>query len=236
MVCEDDLGEQCEAVVKFTHGCEEGTVHLVREAIAACLAGDLELPIPEPMLVDVPKTWTSAIPDGKVRAKVQASNPVAFGSRFWSAWLRDTIITDALLPIAAAVFAFDGIIQNPDRRWGNPNCLVKGDRIRIFDHDLAFAHERVIGWKPPWVLGGLGFLAPPGHHIFKAGLSKERIDWKPVRSAWQKVTEARLDGYVSALPREWANAAAAANSAVDLIRNAVRDIDGCLAELEWVLK
>src|SRR5262249_26198574 len=30
------------------------------------------------------------------------------------------------------------IIQNPDRRTENPNCLVRGESIRIFDHDLAF--------------------------------------------------------------------------------------------------
>ncbi len=37
----------------------------------------------------------------------------------------------AMVPVALATFVFDAIIQNPDRRSGNPNCLVRGDAFRI---------------------------------------------------------------------------------------------------------
>ena len=52
-----------ELVAKFSTGCEEKEVSLAREAIAACLACDLRLPIPEPFLVDVPTGWADGIAD-----------------------------------------------------------------------------------------------------------------------------------------------------------------------------
>jgi len=55
-----------------------------------------------------------------------------------------------LVQTAAEVLVFDAIVQNPDRRADNPNCLVRGDEIRIIDHELAFSHGLVIGSVPPW--------------------------------------------------------------------------------------
>jgi len=37
------------------------------------------------------------------------------------------------------IFAFDLMVQNPDRRKGKPNLLRKGDELAIFDHEMAFS-------------------------------------------------------------------------------------------------
>jgi hypothetical protein len=148
--CEKPDGSVVSAVAKFSDFCDQRETHLAREIVAACLASDLALPVPEPMLIEIPAGWSDIIPDQLLRARVAASNPIAFGSKLmtggFSAWTPDTRIKEAMYDIAAAVFAFDAIIQNPDRRTSNPNCLVRGEDIRIFDHELAFAHRIVLEW------------------------------------------------------------------------------------------
>jgi hypothetical protein len=240
IVCERPDGTTVEVVAKFSAGCEEREAGLAREVIAACLASDLGLPLPEPFLVDVPREWADHVPDPAQRARIKASSPVAFGSRQitggYAVWHNEMRINEAMLPVAAAIFTFDPIIQNVDRRTDNPNCIVKGDQIRIFDHELAFTHGVVIGWKPPWALGGLKPLETPGFHIFKTGLVGRAIDFGPIRTAWTGLRDDRIAEYEMVLPTDWAGTAGAVNAALALIRDARNNIEACLAEVKRVLK
>jgi hypothetical protein len=239
IVCERADGTIVEIVAKFSAGCEEKEASLAREVIAACLAGDLGLPVPEPFLVDVPGDWADHIRDAAQRTRLKASSRVAFGSRHitggYVVWHQEMQIDEAMLPVAAAIFTFDGIIQNVDRRPENPNCLVKGSQIRIFDHELAFTHSVVIRWKPPWALGGLKPLETPGFHIFRAGLAGREIDFGPIRAVWAGLSDARITEYERALPGEWTGVAGTVEPALSLIRDARDRIDACLAEVKRVL-
>ena len=140
-----------------------------------------------------------------------------------------------MVDTALGILVFDAIIQNDDRRDGNANCLVLGEHLRIIDHELAFAHAQMLFWQPPWQLGGLQRLANPGAHIFRDKLRKCARNFGPVRAAWAGLSDARIEGYASALPAEWAPAASAAASAVRLIKDARDRIDDCLAEVLRVL-
>jgi len=237
--CEQDDGSTVEVVAKFSAGCDQGEINLAREVIAACLAVDLGLPIPEPFLIDVPPGWAETVPDAGRRTKIQSSSSVAFGSKHagngFAAWNAGNLISDIMLPMAAAIFTFDAIIQNPDRRADNPNCLIRGDSLRIFDHELAFSHGLMLGWKPPWALGGLKPLETNGNHIFRAGLKGRPIDLAAIRAAWAGLSDARIRAYEEALPPEWSGAAAAVASATKLIRDARDNIDACLTEVKRVL-
>jgi hypothetical protein len=239
IVCERADGTTVEVVAKFSAGCEQKEASLAREVIAACLAGDLGLPVPEPFLVDVPRSWAHLVDDPVQRARVMESSTVAFGSRHitggYAVWHSERRINEEMVPVAAAIFTFDAIVQNVDRRADNPNCLVKGSQIRIFDHELAFTHSVVIGWKPPWTLGSLKPLETPGFHIFRAGLIGRAIDFGPIRAAWAGLLDSRITEYESVLPREWAGAAGAVKTALALIRDARDNIDACLAEVKRVL-
>ncbi len=239
IVCERADGTTVEVVAKFSAGCDQREAGLAREVIAACLAADLGLPVPEPFLVEVPSDWADHVADPAQQARIKASSPVAFGSRHitggYAVWHNEIRIDEAMLPIAAAIFTFDAITQNADRRTENPNCLVKGSKILIFDHELAFTHGLVIGWRPPWVLGGLKFMETPGFHILMARLVGRPIDFGPIRTAWASLSNARIEEYELVLPTEWAGAAGAVKAALSLIQNARDNIDGCLAEVKRVL-
>lgn len=237
--CERAGGEAIEVVAKFSAYCDEGVTNLTREVIAACLAGDLGLPIPEPVLIEVTDQWINIIPCLSRRAKISTSARVAFGSKHagpqFSQWSPGTTLLEAMVPAAVAIFVFDGIIQNVDRRSSNPNCLVRGDDIRIFDHELSFTHGLMIGWQPPWKLGSLKAMEVPGHHIFRTALRGREHDFGPIRDAWAGLSDARIEGYAHQLPDEWAAGAGAASKAVGLIKEARDNIDACLAEVERVL-
>lgn len=133
--CQRANGEDVEVVTKCSAGCEQKETSLAAEVIGACLAADLGLPILEPFLVELDPEFIASVPNAVHRDRMTASNFVAFGSKHitgqYSAWTNGNLISEAMLPSAAAVFVFDGIIQNSDRREGNPNCLVRGDEIRI---------------------------------------------------------------------------------------------------------
>lgn len=238
--CEAPSGDLEELFCKFSAGCDQGVINLAREAIAVCLAGDLGLPVPRPYFVEVSTDFVSTIRDEAIAKKIAASSPLAFGStrcpNQFSAWATGTPISTALRPLAAASLFFDGIIQNPDRRYGNPNCLVKGDEIRLIDHELAFAHAVILLWQAPWITGGMQNLANgDGKHIFFDGLTKKEVDWGKIKTAWSALSDARLNEYVHAIPAEWATANADVQSAIKLIQDARDNIDGCLEEVRRIL-
>jgi hypothetical protein len=237
--CEKKDGSVVPVVAKFSDFCDQRETHLAREIVGACLAADLGLPVPEPMLVEIPPNWGDIVPDAPLRARIAASSPIAFGSTLitggYSAWTADTKIKEAMFDTAAAIFAFDAIIQNPDRRTINPNCLVRGEEIRIIDHELAFAHRVVLGWQPPWVPGGLNWLERKGSHIFLADLKRSGVDFAPVRQRWNTIADDRLSEYRASIPTEWAHVAADFDSALALIRDARNNIDACITEIRRVL-
>jgi hypothetical protein len=138
-------------------------------------------------------------------------------------------------PVASGILLFDAIIQNPDRRVENPNCLVQGNELRIIDHELAFMHRMILFWQAPWLLGGMKEFETPGRHIFVNELKGALIDFASIKSRWTALSDARLQEYAEAIPPEWAAAHADMDAALKLIADARDNIDGCLRELERIL-
>ena len=204
------------------------------------LAGDLGLPVPQPYIVDLSHDWVETINDEEWLAVARRSAPAAFGSRTvgtgYPDWIAGTTLLGGMAQSAAEIFVFDALIENPDRRDGNPNCLVRGDAIRIIDHELAFPDNRmIIGWRPPWSPGGLHRLETPGAHIFRRGLMGRDVDWGVIQGSWQSLSDEKLNDYGDAIPPEWADAGPAVIRAVDSIKNARDHINECITEIRRVL-
>ncbi|NJL18855.1 MAG: hypothetical protein HC901_00575 [Bdellovibrionaceae bacterium] len=98
------------------------------------------------------------------------------------------------------VFAFDGLIQNPDRRHANPNCAFLGDKILIYDHESAFSHFMSIRSVAPWEAGGLAFLKD---HIFFQTLRGGNLMLDRLQGALDAIDETRIDEYINSVPAEW---------------------------------
>jgi hypothetical protein len=235
------MARSTRSFLKASARPELGVEGLANEALAACLAGDLGLPINEPFLVELDSGWVAAVSDLETREMLERSAVVAFGSKAagpqWRIWSAGDQITAARAAAALEILAFDAYIENDDRRPGNPNCLVKGDAFRIIDHELAFRIRQKLFPRPePWKAGHLQRLIAPDGHLFGAGLRGRDLDFAPIQRAWSGISDGHLQEYLSALPSEWAEARAAMETAVAHLRTVRERIVDCIAELRRALK
>ena len=141
MECVREDGATEEVVVKLRAGCDMKERSLVAEALAALLAADLDLPIPEPFIVRIDPAFAAIIPDADARVKAEASIGWNFGSKRlpsgFSTIPKDQPVPSRLIDEAAEILAFDTFIANSDRTVDNPNCQSNGKQLAIFDHELA---------------------------------------------------------------------------------------------------
>lgn len=227
-----------ELVAKFSDGCERKTGSLVAEAITAMLAADLDLPVPEPFLVDFDAEFVDGVPNRVVAARMRASVPVAFGSAKlppgFAVMPTGKAIPTVIRQQAIEVFVFDCLVQNPDRRPSNPNLLFDGKNFAIFDHELTFMTTGIIGWKPPWEIGALQAVHADQHVLF-AELKGKSYDLTRLEGAWRAISDARIADYRSALPAEWSDAAAVADEATRFIAQVRDNIERSIAEAVRVL-
>ena len=184
MLCDADTDEAIEVFCKLSAGCFDGVTSLAREVVAACLAIDLNLPVPTPYVVEIPSALASVVTDPEIAERLGASSPVGFGSakvaNQFSAWTVGHRVTEFTLPSALGAFVFDAVIDNADRRPSNPNCLVAGERLHLIDHELAFPSTAGLpGWRPPWQAGALSWLDRADGHLFCRELKMRRPRFWP---------------------------------------------------------
>ncbi len=240
LTCEADDGAEVEVVAKLSDGCDRKVTALVMEAIAAMLASDLDLPVPEPFLVAWEPEFIAALPDETVAAMARRSSPVAFGSKHlppgYTSWPTGKAIPKDAIATAAEIFAFDALIDNDDRRPVNPNCLFSGSSLAIYDHEMAFpSTEGIIGWRPPWETGSLQSFKQAPRHLFSAQLCGKEVNFDRLAGAWLAITDERLTAYRVALPHEWNSAGQYADQALRYIGQVRDNIEAALQEVRRVI-
>ncbi len=85
---------------------------------------------------------------GAVGNRVAKSVGLNFGTKYltgYRTWPRGQTIPHSLHAAALDLFAFDALIQNPDRGADRPNLLTGNDRILAIDHDSAFSFIHALG-------------------------------------------------------------------------------------------
>ena len=239
LTCEAADGTEVEVVAKFSAGCDRKVTALVMEAIAAMLAADLDLPVPKPFLVTLEPEFIAGLPDKVVADMASRSSPVAFGSKHlppgYTTWPAGKTIPKDAMATAAEIFAFDALIANDDRRPVNPNCLFSGASLAIYDHEMAFFTEGIIGWQPPWVIGSLESFKQTRRHLFSEQLYGKAVNLDRLAGAWLAVTDERLAAYRAALPDAWNSASQHAEQALLYIGQVRDNIEAALQEVRRVI-
>jgi hypothetical protein len=237
--CEDENGEEAEFYLKVRSGGERATTGLVCEIMASQFASDLDLPIPESGLLDVTADFAKTVPNADFAEQLSRSVGWNFGARKagsgYSAVLAGRVPTSDQMHTAAEIFAFDGFIQNPDRRTTNPNLLSNGRGYVMIDHELAFDFigGGVIGWRPPWEGGNLNFLRT---HIFYDLLRQTAPDYNRLAGAIEALSVNRLKSYADAVPVEWAGGRDAAARILDYLLLLKTNIHATLDAIQGMLK
>lgn len=205
MLCADEEGKQIEAVVKLISGTESTRTGLICELMASLLAADLDLPVPTPFLVEVDPDFHECIPDVVLAERFRHSPGMNFGSKYlgpgYVTWPQGRSISGPLMQDAADVFAFDLIIQNPDRRKDKPNLLCRGDELAIFDHEMAFSFlYAIMPDEYSWEGRGIYFAKD---HVFYAGLKGCTLRFDRIQGAFETIDDRRLELYINAAPDSW---------------------------------
>jgi hypothetical protein len=241
--CEDGDGNETELVLKFSAGCDLRERALVTEVLAALLAADLDLPVPEPFVVRVDSDLAATIPDHAIRERAERSLGWNFGSKKlppgFSTVPVERPVPNALMSVACEVLAFDTFIANPDRTVANPNCLSNGRGFAIIDHEAAFFTEGIIGWKPPWDAGGIHLpkgLPPRSRHLFLEALRGESVELERLAGAFDLLTPARLAEYRTALPPAWIEKTPATDGILEYIQELKDHVEPAIQNLKEALK
>jgi hypothetical protein len=213
------------------------------EVLAALLATDLDLPVPEPFLVRMEPGLAASIPDTTARQRAQSSPGLNFGSKKlppgFMVYPAGKPIPKELAPTAADILAFDTFIANPDRTAANPNLLFNGRELAIYDHELALFMDGLIGWKPPWQPGGVQFpkgQPPKIRHVFLEDLRGSALDFDRLTGAFEAITAGRLTEYRQALPEEWVGEGQAAGRIMEYIAQLKENIKPAINRLTEALQ
>ena len=248
VTCIQPDGGEVELVIKFSGGCEAGIGSLLREAVAAMMAADLDLPVPEPFLVKVEVDFVATIPESDDRYREAKRNAASscgwnFGSKRlpsgFSTIFKGRTISQVLLPMAAEILAFDTFIANPDRTVKNPNCQTNGRDFAIFDHELGFRTEGVLFWKAPWEKDGIKFpKGQPDHlrHVFLDEVRGSAPDFRRLGGAFDVLTDARLDEYRSVLPPEWIGDGSDIDRIMEYVRALKQNMESAISNLSEALR
>ena len=126
-------------VAKF-RGAGQGVKALIAEIIAGLLARELELPVPELALIDVPESFGKSEPDPEIQDLLRASHGLNFGMRYLDgAFNFDVAAAGELVSseLSARIVWFDAFLSNPDRTHRNPNLLIWNRQPWLIDHGAA---------------------------------------------------------------------------------------------------
>jgi hypothetical protein len=217
----DDEGETQEVVVKWRWGPEQRDIGGICELVCSLLADDLGLPTPKPSLIEVDEEFHRGIHDPRLAKIVEQSAGLNFGGAFLSGhntWPRDKSLPLHLQQVGLETFAFDVLVDNPDRRQAKPNILWSGDELALCDHEQAFSFVRgVLFWKPAWAGGELKHFR---EHIFFNQLKRMAVNLNRFNGALEALSDERLAEYADAIPEVWKNGNDATDKILDYIGRA----------------
>jgi hypothetical protein len=236
LVCENEAGEEVEVVAKLRGHPQIMPGGLLAEAVASLLALDLDLPVQTPYRIAIERAFADTVPDAGLRAIIQKSVGLNFGCAKWAPgctiWPRDKTPSRDMKQSLMEVFAFDGLIQNPDRRQINPNCAFLGNDLVLFDHESAFSHFMSIVPVVPWEAGGLGFLKD---HIFFHALRGGNLALDRFQGALEAIGEARIAEYIQSIPAEWNGQASTGKKIQTYLTDCMVNFQGIRLQLETLL-
>lgn len=137
-------------VVKF-RGAGQGQRALIAEAIAAEIGLALDLPVPQPAIIELADEFGRSEPDMEIQDILRGSVGLNFGLAYLPGALAfDPAVDGALIgpELAADIVWFDALITNVDRTVRNTNILVWDGRPWLIDHGASlYFHHRWEGWE-----------------------------------------------------------------------------------------
>lgn len=157
----DRDGIKGDYVVKFRSATRMSNEACMRELLASFIAAQMEIKVVPPVIVDISQEFIQLLTEYDCWEYAIKSIGHNFGSKYiknYSTILPTQNLGSSQLNDAQAIFAFDVMVQNPDRTTEKPNMFTNGAELVIFDHELAFSFTLAILKNPkPWELRSSSF-------------------------------------------------------------------------------
>lgn len=200
--------EKSDYVVKYLKAHRMCVEASCRELIAAFIAKELGIDVAEPVLINISSEFVDTVRGYDSYQVASKSTGLNYGSKYFGQGFIEFInrqnLNEEQYNQAQKIFAFDMLISNPDRRIEKHNMLTDGEKIMIFDHELAFSSVNDI-FKPetPWLINNDRELRWIKNHYFHPILKHKRHDFKAFVDELDRLDKKFWDKSYTLIPTEW---------------------------------
>lgn len=203
-------GKRGPYVVKFKNTGRMTVSSSAFELIAAWMAKELDLPVVEPVLVNISSDFVETALIGKdgYRAAFQ-SQGLNFGSTYLPGYT-NLPQTPLILPkesqkTVELIYVFDLFIANTDRGHQRPNVSFNGTDLLLYDHELAFSFLLLLPFmrnQTPWIFNEADKDLYK-KHLFYEWLRKQKPDFAEHVQRLRCFDEAFWLKVYQHLPADW---------------------------------
>ena len=182
------------------------------EWVGAAIGRAMGIEVPAPFAITVDEDAVHAVLDGELRADLERSTGLLFGSEFVG-HRGQTQLTSQLKPTrtqraaAGLVLAFDVFVHNPDRRAANHNLFVHREGVIAFDHEAAFAFLLPLLFAPDPVLDPCQSIV--SQHALFGWLKGHAEALDPVSEQIRALDDVFWNTLAAETPAEWTQGPAA---------------------------
>jgi len=203
---EEQSGFSGNYVVKLMASERMDKTACFKELLATFIAMELGIPVVKPVVVNIEKDFADAMYGKECYQRLQQSIGLNYGSQYVKQHMiisKEAPLIEKQLKNALDIFCFDMLIQNPDRTMDKQNMFSVGEKIVIFDHELAFSFIQLIGGDPePWnvtkekVGNWKDLFLPPK-------LRKRELNHEEISEKLGRLDETFWDKVENLMPGEW---------------------------------
>ena len=202
----DADGNKGDYVVKFRGGERMSDEAFLRELLAAFIAAQMEIPAINPVIVNISDDFIDLLVGNEAWQYAHKSVGYNFGSEYIKGYSIIPVtqqLNNHQLNYAQTIFAFDVLIQNPDRTVIKPNMLTNGNEIVILDHELAFGFIFDFVKDPePWIIKqkDLGWI---NAHCLLPKIKSKDYDFDEFSNRIDNLDENFWDTAWNLIPEDW---------------------------------
>jgi hypothetical protein len=205
-------------IVKAMGLPEISQTSLFFEAFGNLLARKLSVNTPEPVLIELTPPFVAASnavlgahPELSGRGAQLIAGQGA-GAEYLAPGFTPIVpgahLSDNDLPMAARIYAYDLMVQNPDRSFQGerkPNCAYFENRLVAYDFELCFSFARLIGVREKaWEISKHGIY---NRHVFFTQLCDAsrlgKVDFGPVIKGIAALEANELAQMIQSFPPGW---------------------------------
>src|SRR6266498_1098571 len=202
----DVNGNKGDYVVKFRSAERMSNEASMRELLAAFIAGQMEIKAVAPVIVNISQAFVDLLVGNSAWRYANKSLGLNYGSEYIKGYSTIPIsqsLNNQQLKYAQMIFAFDVMIQNPDRTFNKPNMLTDGNEIVIFDHELAFGFIfDIFKNSKPWEIRSPD-LEWINKHCLLQKINGSAFDFDEFSQRFDNLGERFWDTAWNLIPPEW---------------------------------